>query len=167
MALRPRRPGPRRRSRGQGLVEFALVLPLIFLLIFGVIDLGRAVFTYNTLSQAARSAGRTAMVNQERAKIRTSAISAATTLGLNSSNVTICFKDAHTTERNCTSSSVDTCPRSERVVGCLAIVIVSTTYTPMTPLIGQLFSNFAMSATSIVTLEYVCPARGASSTTCT
>jgi Flp pilus assembly protein TadG len=161
------RPSKRRRSRGQGLVEFALVVPLLLLLIFAVIDVGRAVFTFNTLSQSARSASRTALVNQERAKVRTSAISTATTLGLADANVSVCYKLEGSTARDCTGSTVDTCPRSQRVVGCLAIVVVSTTYHPLTPVIGQLFSSFAMSATSIVSIEYVCPARAGTVTTCT
>ena len=156
----------RSRSRGQGLVEFALVVPLIVFLLFGVVDLGRAVFTYNTVSQAARSGGRTAMVNQERAKIRTSAINAAPTLRLTTSNVSICFKDAHTTERDCDDTFVDTCPRSQRVVGCLVIVTVRTTYRPMTPVFAQLFSSFTLTATSVQAIEYVCPARTGTTTTC-
>ncbi len=52
----------RRRSdaRGQSLVEFALVLPLFLVLVFGVIDGGRAIFAYNQMSQIARSVARTA-----------------------------------------------------------------------------------------------------------
>jgi Flp pilus assembly protein TadG len=167
MTTRAAHSSKRRHSRGQGLVEFALVVPLLLLLIFAVIDVGRAVFTFNTLSQSARSASRTALVNQERAKVRTSAISTATTLGLTNANVTVCYKDSDTASRDCTSSTVDTCPRSQRVVGCLAIVVISTTYHPLTPVIGQLFSSFAMSATSIVSIEYVCPAADSTLTTCT
>jgi len=47
-----------RRSRGQALVEFALVIPLLLLLIFGLIDLGRAVYVNNSLSEAAREGAR-------------------------------------------------------------------------------------------------------------
>jgi Flp pilus assembly protein TadG len=46
------------RSRGQALVEFALVLPLFLLLIFGLIDLGRAVYAQNAISEGAREAAR-------------------------------------------------------------------------------------------------------------
>jgi len=56
--------GRRRRDRGQALVEFAFVFPVIVLLAFGFIDVGRAVFSYNTLTNAARQAARTAAVNQ-------------------------------------------------------------------------------------------------------
>ena len=34
----------RQRTRGQGLVEFALVLPIFLLLLFSIVDAGRYVF---------------------------------------------------------------------------------------------------------------------------
>ena len=45
-------------SRGQSLVEFALVLPLFVLLLVGVFDLGRAFFAYIAISNAAREGTR-------------------------------------------------------------------------------------------------------------
>lgn len=50
----------RERQRSQALIEFALVSPLLLLLIFGVIDLGRGVFYYDTLNHAAREGARVA-----------------------------------------------------------------------------------------------------------
>ena len=50
------------RSRGQSLVEFALILPIFFVVVFGLIDGARLVFAYNTVAQAARDAARTAAV---------------------------------------------------------------------------------------------------------
>lgn len=52
----------RRRSRGQALVEFALAFPVFMLILMGVIDGGRLVYTDSTLSQAAREAARTGAV---------------------------------------------------------------------------------------------------------
>ena len=43
---------------GQALVEFALVLPIFLLLLFGLIDVGRLVYTWNALNQAAREGAR-------------------------------------------------------------------------------------------------------------
>ena len=48
----------RRHSRGQALAEFALVLPIFALLVFGLIDVGRAVYVNNAASQAAREGAR-------------------------------------------------------------------------------------------------------------
>lgn len=43
---------------GQSLVEFALVGPLFFILIFGIIEGGRLIWTYHTVSNAAKEAAR-------------------------------------------------------------------------------------------------------------
>ena len=51
-------------SRGQGLVEFALVLPLFLLLLFGMVEFGRAWMTKNILTGAAREAVRLAAVQE-------------------------------------------------------------------------------------------------------
>jgi len=44
----------RKRARGQSLVEFALVLPLLILILLGVFDLGRAFNAYIVITNAAR-----------------------------------------------------------------------------------------------------------------
>lgn len=56
----------RKRSAGQALPEFALVAPLFFLLLFGIIEVGRFIFYYEILSNAAREGARYAIVNGER-----------------------------------------------------------------------------------------------------
>lgn len=50
-------------SRGQGVAEFALVAPLFFILLVGVFEAGRLVFTYEALSNAARAGARYAIVH--------------------------------------------------------------------------------------------------------
>ncbi len=50
-------------AQGQTLFEFALVLPVLFLLIFGAIDFGRAVAIYNSLANAARQGAQYAQTN--------------------------------------------------------------------------------------------------------
>ncbi len=49
-------------EKGQGLVEFSLVLPLFLLLLVGVAEFGRAWMTRNVLTGAAREAVRIAAV---------------------------------------------------------------------------------------------------------
>lgn len=49
-------------EHGQALVEMALVLPLFFLLLFGVLEMGRIGYSYITVSNAARAGGRTATI---------------------------------------------------------------------------------------------------------
>jgi Flp pilus assembly protein TadG len=45
-------------------VEFALVAPILFLLVFGILDFGRALNYYNQLTQLAGQGARAAAVNQ-------------------------------------------------------------------------------------------------------
>jgi len=53
----------RDRSRGQGLVEFALVLPIFMVMLIGMVDLGRAIWANNSVANAAREAARFAAVH--------------------------------------------------------------------------------------------------------
>jgi hypothetical protein len=53
----------RERSRGQGLVEFALVAPMLFLLILGTIEAGRFIFYHEVMSNATREGARYAIVH--------------------------------------------------------------------------------------------------------
>ena len=48
-------------QRSQALIEFALVSPVLLLLLFGIVDIGRAVFYYDTVSHAAREGARVAV----------------------------------------------------------------------------------------------------------
>jgi len=50
-----------RGQRSQALIEFALVSPVLLLLLFGIVDLGRAIFYYDTLNHAAREGARAAV----------------------------------------------------------------------------------------------------------
>lgn len=157
MTWRNRRAGARGgRTRGQALVEFAIVLPVIFLVVLGLFDLGRAVFAYNTLGQSARQANRTAIVDQDVSRVKTVALASAPTLGLSSSNVDVCFKTATTTRRDC-STTTDNCPSSSRVIGCLAIVRTHLSFQPFTPVISSIWSSIQLSSVSIGPIEYVCP----------
>lgn len=49
-------------GRGQAEVEFAVAATFFFAMIFGIIDFGRALFTYDLVANAARSGTRWAMV---------------------------------------------------------------------------------------------------------
>src|ERR1700680_2727301 len=55
-ALLPR--GRHQRQHAQSMVEFALIAPLIFFLLFLLIDFGRLVYTYSAVSWSAREAAR-------------------------------------------------------------------------------------------------------------
>lgn len=52
-----------RSQKGQSLVEMALVCLILFFLLFGILEFGRALWTYNTIVQSTRAAARWAVVN--------------------------------------------------------------------------------------------------------
>ena len=45
-------------EKGQALVEFAMVALLLFTLVLGIIEFGRALWTWNTIAQATRAGAR-------------------------------------------------------------------------------------------------------------
>jgi hypothetical protein len=53
----------RRRRHGQAMVEFALIAPIFFLILFAIMEAGRFVFYYEMLSNAAREGARYAIVH--------------------------------------------------------------------------------------------------------
>lgn len=47
-----------KKESGSVIVEMALLLPLLILLLFGVMELGRAIYQYNALAKAVRDSAR-------------------------------------------------------------------------------------------------------------
>lgn len=56
-------------ARGQALVEFALIVPLFVLIVIGIFEGARAIYTYNALSNAVDEGLREAIVHQDDAAI--------------------------------------------------------------------------------------------------
>jgi Flp pilus assembly protein TadG len=78
------------RDRGQDLIEYALVLPLLLLFILGIVEFGMAVFAYNTISNAAREGARVGVVpSAEEQDIRDAVEQRTGGLNLTSTNITV------------------------------------------------------------------------------
>jgi Flp pilus assembly protein TadG len=135
-------------KRGQSLVEFALIFPIFILVLVGLFDLGRAVYAYNTISNASRESVRVAIVNQTTTDVTDEALKQAVSLGLVPADVTITYSDPDGSGTPCSS------PYS---VGCLASVTVQYGYSPATPVIGQIIGPFTMTATTEMPVERTCP----------
>jgi Flp pilus assembly protein TadG len=87
--MRCRRSGDRReRDRGATAVEFALLLPLLLLIVFGIVDFGRALNAQITLTQAAREGARLAALGE--ANVASGTQAAATGLNPVTVSVTAC-----------------------------------------------------------------------------
>jgi len=133
-----------RKAPGQALIEFALVLPLLVLLIFGLFDLGWAIYANNTIANAAREGARLAIVSptiNNDANVKQRVIAAAA--GLNLGNSQISIAPAF----------------SSRTINSPITVTVTYTYTPFTPVIGKIVAGNGMllQATSVMISEGVIP----------
>jgi Flp pilus assembly protein TadG len=173
--MRPHRfgHGQWRDGGGQGLVEFALIFPLMALMLFGIFDFGRAVYAYNTIANAARDGARVAAVNQIEVNqsdtsstscakdmpienpanahwsIKACAASSAVSLGVQISDVTVSYSPP--------PSSPGLSCTSPLHVGCIASVTVRYTWTPFTPMIGNIIGPITTTSTSQIPIERVFP----------
>ncbi len=146
-----------RRESGQSLVEFALILPIFVLVLAGLFDLGRAVYAFNTISNASREAVRVAIVNQTTAVVEAEALKQAVSLGVAPADISIAqrFAPPIPCGPHCVPT-VPPCP-SPIGVGCLASVTVHYHYTAATPVIGQIIGPFTMTASTEMPVERTCP----------
>lgn len=126
------------RSGGQSLVEVALVLPVFILAIVGLFDVGRLVFAYNTVSNAARQAVRVAIVDQQQARVEAKATDALISLDLPAVTVTYA-----------------PCPTSPARIGCPVSITVAYAWRAITPLIGDLVGDVTVGATTTMPIERV------------
>ncbi len=56
---------PKHKERGQELVEYALILPIMLLILMSILDLGRAVYYYSAIHNSAREGARYGIINPE------------------------------------------------------------------------------------------------------
>jgi Flp pilus assembly protein TadG len=148
-----------REGRGQSLVEFALILPIFVLVLVGVFDLGRAVFAFNTISQAAREGARLAIVDQTISHIQDEASKTAVSLGVDPTEVTVEFRDreALDTPNSCTHGAVAGDNNNlGSIVRCMVIVTVPYDFDAATPMLGAILGTIQMEARSQFKVDFNC-----------
>jgi hypothetical protein len=145
----------KRLGRGHALVEFALVFPIAMLVLLAVFDVGRAVFAYNGLTNAAREGARLAVVNQDEALIEQRVQDM--TFGTGVTNLgDPDFVRFHQEGPNLsTPTSNPVCAPVS--VGCVAIVTAESDWSAITPLIGQIIGPITFTGRSELPVEFVCP----------
>ena len=128
----------------------------------GVFDFGRAIVAYNQVSNAARAATRTAIVNQ----------------AMDASFTPPIYQFQVTAARQATSIVIDpttdvtflsvgtTCNLPEKVGDCSLKVTVKYRFQPLTPIIGQILGSITLSGTSELAVERTCPPLFAGETAC-
>ncbi len=168
------------RARGQGLVEFALVFPVIVLLLVAVFDIGRAVYAYNSVTNAARQGARVAAVNQlypadsvtvcnESMPVEDTAVgttptwsaracaaSAAVSLGVQPSQVALGYAPPAGVTLDCPAGPAPSAATPFHV-GCIVSVTVTYRWSAITPIIGGLMGPITMSSTAQMPVERVFP----------
>lgn len=142
------RPGER---RGQSMVEFALVLLPLLVLFVGIFDAGRAIYAYNTVNNAAREAGRLAIVDQTVADIQAEAAAQAVSLDIAAADVDVDFFDTNAGPGSgCSELGTDS------VVYCSVLVTVPYEYNAATPIIGNIFGPQTLTGETQFQVEANC-----------
>lgn len=146
----------RDRDRGQSLVEFALVLPVFFLVLFGIVDVGRYVYVTNAFSQAAREGARYGSVEQW-------SFSCPASVPIASRTISTCT--AATTRGRIAAAPANfnvnvTCSTTNCRMGDLLTVQVTTAgltgsqrFSFFTPVIGQILGNPVITGEARVVIQ--------------
>lgn len=142
------------RSRGQTLVEVALVLPLLVVLIAGIFDFGRAIYGYNTVLNSSREAARLAIVDQSASAVEQKAIDHSVGLGLEASDVDLDFRTV--TNLN-TPGSCNSKLGTPEIVGCVAVVRVQYSYEASVPVITALVGPIILTGETRFPVEHNAP----------
>jgi hypothetical protein len=146
----------RRVRRGQGLVEFAIILPVLVLILLGTIDFGRVLFSWIQVMNAAREGAAYAAFNpNDSGGIQLHVDQEANVQqqgGEGSLNVTVtCHRADDGTVVPCDAAFVSG-------LGSTVTVRVEEGFTFLTPLISNLFPGFSMGAEA--TAFYMVPPNG-------
>ena len=160
-------------SRGQALAETALILPVFLLILMGIFDLGRAVFAYTAVGNAAREGARVATVNQiptasecdESRPVEdpnnahwaaiACAVMAGSQAGVTTADVTVSYAAPTGSSLKCTNATNSEAASVQ--VGCMASVTVQTTWHAITPIIGSFIGPITLRSTSVMPIERVFP----------
>lgn len=129
---------PASRCRGQSLVEFALVLPLLLVVLFGILDFGRVIYAYNAISNAARTGARVAIVDQNASVIEATARDEA--VGVEPVEISVAYPD---------------CDEADLKVACTVSVEVTHQWQAVTPLIGAIVGPIPVRSTTSMSVERV------------
>ena len=146
------------RSTGQALVEFAVVAPVFFLLLFGLIDLGRYVYVTNSFAQAAREGARYGSVPywyqscpaSVTTKTRFDCVQQETKNRLAGAPVYYTVTVSCTTSDTLTTRTSDSCRADDvlKITVATPSTPASQRFTFFTPFVGQLIGSPVISATT-------------------
>jgi len=134
-------------SDGIALVEFALILPILILLLMGILDTARAVNAYVTISNASREGARYVSLNPTAlpAAIKSSAVLPhAQQLDAGSVAVSVTYTNANVTSSACPVATTTAPPAASPPATIPVRVDVTYPWSAATfflPFIGSIFGN--------------------------
>lgn len=151
----------RSRTRGQAMVEFALVFPLFALLLFGIIDLSRYIYSNNSLSEVSRESARQGTVALRPADcngltrvvcIQTLAKTRLTAVAISLGDVQVVCQRLSSAGTLPISKNTDNCGTTWRANDIVRVKITRNLGL-ITPLIGQFIGAAPMSGEAQVTVS--------------
>lgn len=139
-------------ERGVSLVEFAMILPLLLLLIFGIIEFGRLISARETVNQATRNSARYGSANQVTVNgvpqyldcdlIRAAGTDTGGLVTITASEITVAYDNGPGTGSYGSCPAGGSGPNENSIAsGDRVIVTVSTQLDLMTPIISQFFGG--------------------------
>jgi Flp pilus assembly protein TadG len=118
-------------EKGQSLVEFALIVPVLVLLLLGIMDFARIFHAYLTIDHAGREAARVASIGKDVPTIKAKAVEQGTSIGLKTADVTA----------------------TTGLSGTNATVTIRYTITFLTPMVGNVVGPLTLEDTTIMRVE--------------
>ena len=143
MSFRARRRG----ERGSAAVEFALVMPILFMLVFGIIDFGFAINRHSVINNATRDAAREASLGGTEAEIKTVATQGLAGLVPDSVTVTCTTKAGG----SCTGANYDA--QRTASTSYYGVVTVKYTHQMLTPISIFFGSSIKLDRTAKMRIE--------------
>lgn len=99
----------RRKRRGASTVEFAVVIPVFFIFVFGIVELGRGMMVTHLLGNAARDGCRVGIIAGETTSTVASKVtSKLSSQGINGATTTVLVNDANVDVSSANSGDVIT-----------------------------------------------------------
>jgi Flp pilus assembly protein TadG len=153
----------RRKSRGQAMVEFSLLAGLLFLLVMGIFDFGRAIAVYINIAEAAHEGARQLVLRSNYASTYPDSVIINATLAKIGGGGMVLSEDCLSNPTPCAFPSIPTTPNTgyiwitpNRTTGNNEVTVrVTYLFAPMTGIISNVTgAQFVMSAGSSMRAEY-------------
>ena len=126
------------KRRGANLVEMAVIAPLVFLIILGIIEIGRGMMVMHLLNNAAQAGCRVGIIEgKSSAAIKTVVINALTPAGVNGETATVEVNDG--------SADASTAAAGDEITVIVRVPVSSISWVPVPKFLsGTLQGQYTM-----------------------